>query len=261
VEVIMRILITGGTSGIGNGVARQAAQRGWKVTITGRRSTEGMRIAAAIGASFIEADVSRMADIRRLADRIDEPLDALVMCAGGLSMKKEIVLTSEGLETTFATNYLGKFALSQLLLERNLIAPDGCIVMVGGNGVHKRASTAWDTPHTGTQAAFKAALAVDLYAAEFARRYPHLRVHTCYPGVVRTNLFREAPLPFRLIARLLGKPAAQGSAYLSRLLLERHAEVHWKLDRPMRFSPPLPAGGTAEQLWRYSEQAVLALTS
>jgi NAD(P)-dependent dehydrogenase (short-subunit alcohol dehydrogenase family) len=252
----MRIVVTGGTSGIGYGIASLATERGWKVTIVGRNQAQGAKLVKELGVEFLQADLSLMSDVRKLAARIDEPIDALAMCAGGVSASKDIRLTDERLETTFATNYLSKFALSQLLLQQNKIVPEGCIVMVGGNGVHKNVSTAWADPHAGLRAAYKAALAVDLYASELAKRHPILRVHTCYPGMVRTNLFREAALPVRLLSRLLGKPISKGSSYLGRLILEKHSEVHWKLDRPMRFSPALPAGQEAEALWTYSQQAV-----
>ncbi|WP_256760456.1 SDR family NAD(P)-dependent oxidoreductase [Cohnella sp. WQ 127256] len=253
----MRIVVTGGTSGIGYGTARLAAERGCKVTIVGRNRTQGVKLAAELGADYLYADLSKMSDVRKLAEQLEEPIDALALCAGGISTSKETRLTDEGLETTFATNFLSKFALSQLLLQQNKIVPGGCIVMVGGNGGHKNASTAWAESHAGLQAAFKAALAVDLYASELAKQHPQLRVHTCYPGMVRTNLFREATLPIRLLSRVLGKPIAKGSAYLGRLILEKHSGVHWKQNRPMRFPTPLPGGQEVKALWAYSRQAVL----
>ena len=250
----MRIVVTGGTSGIGYGTARLAAAHGWKVTIIGRNRAQGTKLAAELGVDYIYADLSKMSDVRRLADQIEEPIDALALCAGVISTGKVIRLTEEGLETTFATNYLSKFALLELLLQQNKIVTGGCIVMVGGNGVHKHASTAWAEPHAGLQSAMKAALAVDLYASELAKRYPQLRVHTCYPGMVRTSLFREAALPIRLLSRVFGQSIARGSAYLVRLILEKHSGVHWKQGRPMRFPAPLPGGQEAEALWVYSRQ-------
>ncbi|KRF03324.1 hypothetical protein ASG89_23040 [Paenibacillus sp. Soil766] len=252
----MRIVVTGGTSGIGYGTARLAAESGWKVTIVGRNQTQGAKIVAELGVDYFYADLAKMSDVRRLAEQLEGPIDALSLCAGGISTDKEVRLTNEGLETTFATNYLSKFALSEMLLQQNKIVPGGCIVMVGGNGVHKNVSTAWAEPQAGLQSAMKAALAVDLYASELAKRYPQLRVHTCYPGMVRTNLFHEAPLLFRLMARIFGQPIAKGSAYLGRLILENHSGVHWKQNRPMRFQVPLTEGQESEALWAFSRQYI-----
>ncbi|MWC30746.1 SDR family NAD(P)-dependent oxidoreductase [Paenibacillus sp. MMS18-CY102] len=252
----MRIIVTGGTSGIGYGVACLAVERGWEVTIIGRNRTQGAKIAAELGVNYLYADLSLMSDVRRLVEQLEEPIHALALCAGGVYTGKEVRLTSEGLETTFATNYLSKFTLSEMLLQQNKIVSGGCIAMVGGNGAHKNVSTNWTAPHAGLQAAMKAALAVDLYAADLAKRYPQLRVHACYPGMVRTNLFQEAPLLFRLLSRLFGQPIAKGSSYLGRLILEKHSGVHWKRDRPMRFRDSLPEGQEAEALWAYSRQHI-----
>ncbi len=252
----MRVVITGGTSGIGYGTACLAAARGWEVTVIGRDRARGDRVASELGVKFIQTDLSNLSDTLRLADEIDGPVDALVLCAGVVSFGTKMSVTEEGYETTFATNYLSKFALTQTLLQQNKIGRDRCIVMTGGNGNHRNSPTDWTGRHSGMQAALKAALAVDLYASELAKRNPELRVHTCYPGMVRTNLFKEAPFPLPLLSRLFGKSIAKGSSYFYRLLSEKHAEVHWKQDRPLQFSPPLPSRRIVEALWSYSQSAI-----
>jgi len=250
----MNALITGGTSGIGSGVARYLARSGWNVTLVGRDRERGARIAAETAGTFLQADLSLMSEVHRIAGQVEASFDALILCAGVVSMRSNPSLTAEGLETTFATNYLSKFAISQLLLPK--IMADGCIVMVGGNGKYANASTDWATPQAGLKAAFKAALAVDLYASRLASQTPHLRVHTCYPGMVQTNLFRAAPLPIRLVTKLFGAPIERGSAHLTRLVLEHHPEAHWNQATPRQVSPALPAGSAVETLWDYSQQAV-----
>lgn len=233
----MKVVITGGTSGIGYGVACYLARLGWAVTIVGRNTRRGMQIAADIGATFLQADLSLMTEVQRVANEIEGPLDALVMCAGILSMRREKT-TAEGYESTFATNYLSRFALSQLLLPK--MASGGRVVMVGGNGRHAGVPTDWSTPQSGMTAARTAALAIDLYAAELARREPLLRVHTCYPGPVKTNLFQEASWPIRLYIQLLGASIERGSAYITSLVTESHKGIHWHKDKLLTFSPSLP---------------------
>ncbi|MFD0590944.1 SDR family NAD(P)-dependent oxidoreductase [Paenibacillus sp. GCM10027627] len=250
----MRILVTGGTSGIGYGIARLAAERGWEVILVGRDVLRGARIAEELGGQFIQADLSVMSEVRRIAEGVAQPIDALAMCAGGVSLSSSVRFTGEGHETVFATNYLSKFLLSQLLLQQNKIAPGGCIVMVGGNGNYKKAPTAWTQPQAGLKAAFQAALAVDLYASELAVRNPDIRVHTCYPGVVRTNLLRNAPLPFRIVTWLMGSSVSKGSMHVMRLFLEKRTEVHWNKNLPMQFNPPLLGGQEREKLLAYSQQ-------
>jgi NAD(P)-dependent dehydrogenase (short-subunit alcohol dehydrogenase family) len=235
----MKAVITGGTSGLGYGVACQLARLGWEVTIIGRDRQRGTQIAGDLGVRFMQANLSLMSEVDRLANEIEGSLDALVMCAGIVSMRREPQYTAEGYELTFATNYLSKFALSQRLLPKMM--PEGCVVMLGGDGRHAGVTMDWDTTQTGMAAARMAGLAVDLYAAELAKRELHLRVHTCYPGIVKTNLLRDASWPIRLYMQILGASIEQGSAYITRLVTDRREGVHWDKAKPMIFSPPLPA--------------------
>lgn len=247
----MKALITGGTSGIGFGVAQQLSDCGWDIIIVGRNIEKGTDIARELKAHFICADLSLMSDVHQLAQQINTQLDALILCAGIVSLDQKFVLTREGLEKTFATNYLSRFALSQMLLPRlNLNAR---IVMVSGNGKYNNVSTDWFLPEGGINSAFKAALAVDLYAEQLARHRPDIQVHTCYPGWVRTNIMHEAILPIRAMMWLLGIPVKKGSSYITRLVIEQHQDIHWLRDEP--FSPNLPEDA-AQSLWDFSEKNI-----
>jgi NAD(P)-dependent dehydrogenase (short-subunit alcohol dehydrogenase family) len=245
----MKALITGGTSGLGYGAARQLIESGWDVTIVGRNVQSGTQTAEAMGARFLQADLSLMSEVYRLASTLEGPLDALVMCAGVVSTQPIDQRTTEGYELTFATNYLGKFVLSQLLLPK--MTPEGCIVMVGGDGQHKGVSTDWSTYQSGLRAARMASLAVDLFAAELAKHEPHLRIHTCYPGIVKTNLLQDAPWLMKLYVQILGSSIARGSSYIINLVTQPHQGVHWNKDKPMTFSPSLPTD--IHQLLDYSQ--------
>lgn len=254
----MKALITGGTSGIGYGVAQQLAAQNWDVTIVGRNQLRGEQIAKEINGRFRQADLSLMSETNMLAANISEPVDALILCAGALIDEKTST-TKEGLEPTFALNYLSRFVLSQQLLDR--ITPNGRIIMVSGNGKHKNSSTDWQAQQSGFAAAFKAALAVDLYAAEFARRNNSAQIHTCYPGWVKTNLLQNTAFPMQLMTNLFASSIAKGSSYLVRLTTADHKTVHWNKAKPMTFSPPLPYQEEASRLWDYSQQLVEEITA
>ena len=82
-----RVLVTGGTKGIGLGIARAFVERGALVVITGRNETEGERAAAALGArsegsvSFLKADVSEPLEIESMAQHATVRLGGLdVLC-------------------------------------------------------------------------------------------------------------------------------------------------------------------------------------
>jgi NAD(P)-dependent dehydrogenase (short-subunit alcohol dehydrogenase family) len=244
----VKAFITGGTSGIGFGVAHQLTLAGWDVIIVGRNKHNGAKFATDTCANFVKADLSLMSEVYKLAMNTKGPLDALIMCAGVVSTHPEQHRTTEGYELTFATNYLGKYVLSQMLLSK--MATGGCIVMVGGDGKHKGVHTDWANPQSGMNAARTASIAVDLYAAELASCEPHIRVHTCFPGIVKTNLLRDAPLFMRLFVQLLGKNIQIGSSYITTLVTQQLKGIHWNKSNLMHFVPPLPAD---TQLFDYSK--------
>ncbi len=78
-------IVTGGSKGIGKGIARVLASAGARVLIASRNATEGATTAAEIGADFFPADVSRSADCEALtaeAIRLYGKLDILCANAG-----------------------------------------------------------------------------------------------------------------------------------------------------------------------------------
>jgi NAD(P)-dependent dehydrogenase (short-subunit alcohol dehydrogenase family) len=78
-------IVTGGTSGIGEAIAKALVSEGAKVVIAGRREEEGRALEKRIGARFVRADVANEADIKAMVDRTLEwfgGLDCLVNNAG-----------------------------------------------------------------------------------------------------------------------------------------------------------------------------------
>ena len=80
-----RVVITGGTSGIGLGAAKHLAERGANVIITGRRD-EGESLAKEIDARFVKCDVREEQQIKAMIEKSAEMLggqiDALFLNAG-----------------------------------------------------------------------------------------------------------------------------------------------------------------------------------
>ena len=117
------ILVTGATDGLGRWVARDLAGRGATVLLHGR---DAGRAGAAVheiseetgndGLRYYLADFSSLEEVRRLAEEVrsgHDRLDVLVNNAGVISPEREE--SEDGIELTFAVNYLSHFLLTRLL--------------------------------------------------------------------------------------------------------------------------------------------------
>lgn len=118
-------LVTGATNGIGEVTAHQLAQMGATVVIIGRNEERAKatinKIKSAVTNSdvhYLIADLSLMAQVKRVADEFRakfDRLDVLVNNAGMIFEKR--ITTKEGLEMTFALNHMNYFYLTNLLLD------------------------------------------------------------------------------------------------------------------------------------------------
>ena len=134
-------LVTGATSGLGKATASALAALGASVIIVGRSPEKTRAVAREIGEEtgnpnvrFELADLSSMKEVRALASRVEAPIHLLVNNAGVLLPEREE--TEEGLEKTFATNLLGHFLLTNLLVEK-LEAP-ARIINVSSGGMYSQ---------------------------------------------------------------------------------------------------------------------------
>lgn len=132
-------LVTGATSGLGRQAAQELARLGATVILVGRSQDKTQRVADAIrretGNPRVQlqiADLSSMAQIRSLAARLQDPIHLLVNNAGVLVAER--TETEEGFETTLATNLLGHFLLTNLLIDK-LEAP-ARIINVSSGGMY-----------------------------------------------------------------------------------------------------------------------------
>jgi dehydrogenase/reductase SDR family protein 12 len=138
------VMLTGASSGIGEAACGQLARAGAQVLMVVRDLEKGERSrqkvldgAPAAGAELIHCDVSDLASVREAAARFldsGRPLDVLVNNAGVLPAERRH--TGEGFELTFATNVLGPFLLTALLLPALEAAAPSRVVNVSSGGMY-----------------------------------------------------------------------------------------------------------------------------
>jgi NAD(P)-dependent dehydrogenase (short-subunit alcohol dehydrogenase family) len=251
------ILVTGASSGIGRAAALRLAAGGATVLVHGRSTSRTSDVARAVGTAPLIADFSRLADVRRLADAVQEQtgqLDAILHNAGGFH--KERVLTVDGHESTFQTNYLAPFLL-QLSLNRLVVARPGSRVVVTTSSANRIGRVDLDDlehlkrRYRGFYAYAGTKLLSILFVAELRRRFAStgLIAAAVHPGAVGTRfgagsllpepLYR-IPIKKRLLIGLFVSTPEQGAAPLVRLAADpdRRAVDHLYFDR---FVPRSPA--------------------
>ncbi|MYM61948.1 SDR family NAD(P)-dependent oxidoreductase [Pseudomaricurvus sp. HS19] len=207
-------VITGASSGIGKEAARELLLQGWQVIALGRDPARCEQAAMELQSAcdrpqqlhFIGADLAQMSSVVQAANTIrslTDRVDVLLNNAGGLT--RELTLTDEGNENTFASNHLGHFLLTNELLPllqkaaSNAPAGHTRIVLVSSSAHEHCDGLDWDDLQSqqdfdSNRAYCRVKLANLLHMRELARRLQAdgIRVHAMHPGLVNSNFASHA---------------------------------------------------------------------
>ncbi|MHA7262851.1 SDR family NAD(P)-dependent oxidoreductase [Arthrobacter sp. TMN-37] len=199
-----RVVITGGASGIGIETARAFARIGAEVTLAVRNLEAAAPVVEELRAStgnrnisLGRIDLANLTSITEFADAWTGPLHVLVNNAGIMALP-ELERTAEGWEMQFATNYLGHFALAQVLHPALAAAGDARIVSLSSSG-HLFAPVLFDDPHfnfipyDAFLAYGQSKTASALFAVAVTRRWGKdgITSNAVMPGAIATNLQRH----------------------------------------------------------------------
>lgn len=195
------MVISGGTSGIGEVAAGALAAMGARLVVIARdparaeATLERLRAKGPQAAHRVHlADLSLMSETRRVAAEIAaaEPrIDVLINNAGAMFGTRRV--TPEGLELTFATNHMSYFLLTHGLRERLLAAAPARVINTA-SAAHRRATLDFaDLQSSRNYRAFmvysRSKLCNILYTRELARRSAGtgLTANCLHPGFVATR--------------------------------------------------------------------------
>ena len=189
----MSVLITGGGSGIGEGIARHFGAAGAAVTISGRRADKVDAVASSIGrcCRSIVGDVTVAADREAMVDAAADHgggrLDVVVNNAGNMYRGPLSELAEGQLLEVFHSNVVAGMMLTQRALD-HLIAASGAVIFIGS--VHSQRAFPGAAPYAATKGAVETLTGV--LAAELGP--VGVRVSCIRPGGVFTELNQRAGL-------------------------------------------------------------------
>ncbi|XP_008278730.1 retinol dehydrogenase 12 [Stegastes partitus] len=212
-------IVTGANTGIGKFIALDFARRGARVILACRSEVRGTaalnEIREKTGNSDVHlrlVDLSSLESVRAFAKRIleeEKALHILVNNAGVSGLPKQI--TKDGLDASFATNHLGPFLLTNLLLDLIKRSAPARIVTVSSTN-HKKGEVNFshfkgeNLRYHFDQVYNHTKLHNIICTNELARRLQDTGVtaNSVHPGVVMTEVMRHYPLWIRCIFNLIG---------------------------------------------------------
>jgi len=271
------VVITGGTSGIGEVAALTLAAMGARIVLVARSRGRGeatlgrlREIAPAQSHSIHYGDVSRLTDLTRLGAEIRsaEPrIDVLVNNAGAMFGQRET--TEDGLERTLATNHISYFVLTHWLRDR-LIASAPSRVVNTSSHAHYRGTIDFDDlqyqhDYKGFPAYCRSKLCNVLFTHSLAKRLEGTGVNanSFHPGFVRTRfgdgsggLLGHMFGFFKLFAISQDKGADTLIYLASSNEVDQASGLYFYKRKPVAPSKLAQDDGLAERLW--SETAKLA---
>lgn len=222
------VVVTGGNTGLGFETARVLAARGATTVRACRDPRRAADAAARIRTSAphaavetLQLDLASQASVRRAAQELRDAhprIDLLVNNAGALFSHRST--TEDGFELTLATNHLGPFAFTGLVLDRLLAVPGSRVVTVSSIGHRYGAGTInFDDPHfartwtynsRNRAAYFQSKLANLMFSYELQRQLVAVGAATiavaAHPGNARTEFTRALAPPSRVVLSPLLRP-------------------------------------------------------
>lgn len=208
--MVRTVLVTGGASGIGRGIARAFVANGDRVVIADIDTDAATAAAASLECDAVQVDIADPDSVAAALDRAGD-VDVLVNNAGLIAIGGLLVdLSPDDFDRVVRVNFRGTFLMTQAFA-RHRIARGAGGAIVNVTSIGARQPTQALGAYEATKAAVEALTRSS--ALEFAQH--GIRVNAVAPGPVLTEMLRGA-MPE-------GSPAR--TAWQARIPLNRMAEV------------------------------------
>ncbi|MCF2874134.1 MULTISPECIES: SDR family NAD(P)-dependent oxidoreductase [unclassified Tenacibaculum] len=230
------IMITGANTGIGKDTARQLAliKDTEKIYLACRNKVKAeaakISLEKLTGRSIFEIlimDVSNPDSVKKAVSQLNEPIDALIMNAGGIGGKTPEKLTKEGVTTITASNLLGHVVLLDELLKENKLK--NIALYASSEAARGIKQTGMKRPNLTTSSVDEFIKVFDgsyfgnnfdamqvygvikyggtLWMSAMARKYPEIKFISMSPGGTRgTDGMNDLPFIKRILFKYIGMP-------------------------------------------------------
>jgi NAD(P)-dependent dehydrogenase (short-subunit alcohol dehydrogenase family) len=212
-------IVTGAAGGLGLAITGSLIARGARVVMAVRNTAKAEEALADLPqgpgeAVTRELDLLDLASVRRFAAAMADQFAALDLLVANAGISSQpLALSAEGVESQFATNHVGHFALTGLLLDLLGKGSDPRVVVVS-SALYKHA--ALDIEHLDGASGYspgraynRSKLANVLFSRELQRRLQvagsPVRSFAAHPGMAKTPLHATYPSP---VMRIVTKVAA-----------------------------------------------------
>lgn len=267
------IVVTGATSGLGYAAAQQFAKDGATLVLVGRGADRNQRVVSELIAATgnksiaqVPADMGDLQQVRDLAARLladHDRLDVLVHNAGALSPERQ--LAADGTEATVASQVVGPFLLTALLLDRLAESTPARVITMSSGGMYAAGLTVSELQmseekYNGTKQYALAKRAQVTLNEMWAERFGEsgIRFHAMHPGWADTpGVDASLPTFSKVMGPLLRTPE-QGADTLVWLAVDDAplaSNGKFWLDRRQRSIHKLPSTKKSDtperraQLW------------
>jgi dehydrogenase/reductase SDR family protein 12 len=188
------IVITGGTSGIGEALAKRLAKYKCNIIVTGR-SLDKFNNSSLVGlpnVKFYELDLANFENINQLVKNLIK-VDFIVCNAGGMPSEPGIV--NDKYDTIFASQVIGHYKLIEKLIDTNKLK--SCVHFNSSGGMYlvkmDLSDLTWAKSRYDKVASYaNAKRAQIILCEELAKNYPNISFTSSHPGWVATNAVKEA---------------------------------------------------------------------
>jgi len=269
------MVLTGATSGLGKAAALQLARCGATLVLVGRTESKNVAVVNELvdqsgnqNLSHFAADMGNYEQVRALAKHVLEHhprLDVLMHNAGALAdVRRE---APDGTEATVASQVIGPFLLTQLLLDRLSASAPARVITMSSGGMYSAPLTVSrlemnPATYKGAEQYARAKRAQVTLTQLWAQRYPDsgIRFHSLHPGWADTPGVAEALPGFRKVMRPILRSPNAGADTMVWLAVSDEAlatnGVFWHDRRPRSVHklPTTRKADTAErrdQLWEF----------